>query len=317
MKLKKYIWPAIGLIAVGFSAMLLYDELRHTSLEDVGEGLASITPLHWLLAVVCAVCAYAALAGYDHIALMHLKRRVPWPFVTLCSFTTYALSHNLGGSVLSGAVIRYRAYGSKGLTMQEVGVLVGLCSLTFALSIMLLTGLVLLWEPGLLDRFADLPHLPLSAGVGVIMLVIVGAYILGSILHLPPLRLGRFTLAYPEPQIVARQLIIGPLEIMAAAAIIYFALPGVDNPGYIVILGVFLVSFSAALLSHAPGGLGVLELVFVQGLSDVDPASVMAALVVFRLLYLIIPLVAAIGVVIGFERSQLGRSLDNTLGPTG
>ena len=74
-------------------------------------------------------------------------------------------------------------------------------------------------------------------------------------------------------------------------------------------LGVFLVSFSVALLSHAPGGLGVLEIVFLAGLSDMDPASVMAALLVFRLFYLIIPLILAIFVVLGFERSQLARGI--------
>src|SRR5690606_6580599 len=99
--------------------------------------------------------------------------------------------------------------------------------------------------------------------------------------------------------------LLGPLEIIGAAAIIYFALPAAGNPGYIVVLGIFLVSFSLALLSHAPGGLGVLEIAFITGLSEMDPADVLAALLVFRLLYLIIPFVAALFVALGFERSQL------------
>lgn len=307
MKLKNYIWPVIGFAAVAVSASLLYHELRYTSLDDVWQGLTAIRPYQWLLSALSAVVAYAALAGYDHIALLHLRRHISWVFVTICSFTTYALSHNIGGSVLSGAVVRYRAYASKGLSGQEIGILVGLCSLTFALAVIFLTGIVLVIHPNLLERFADLPPLPLSHGLGVIMLLLVAAYVFGSWLHLRPLKIGKFELHYPALPIVARQLIIGPLEIMAAAAIIYFALPGVENPGYLTVLGVFLVSFSVALLSHAPGGLGVLEVVFLAGLSDMDPASVMAALLVFRLFYLIIPLLAAIFVVLGFERSQLAR----------
>ena len=38
-----------------------------------------------------------------------------------------------------------------------------------------------------------------------------------------------------------------------------------------------------------------------------DPADVLAALVVFRLLYLIIPFVIAIVVILAFEHSRLGR----------
>jgi len=307
MKLKTYLWPVIGFAAVGFSGWLLYGELRYTSLDDVWDSLAAIRPHQWILSALSAVVAYSALAGYDHIALLHLRRHVSWLFVTICSFTTYALAHNIGGSVLSGAVVRYRAYGSRGLSAQEVGILVGLCSLTFVVAVVFLAGLVLVIHPNLLERFADLKGLPLSKGAGVVMLLGVAAYVFGSWLQFKPLKIGTFELHYPALPIVARQLIIGPLEILGAAAIIYFALPGVENPGFLTILGVFLVSFSAALLSHAPGGLGVLELVFIAGLSDMDPASVMAALLVFRLFYLIIPLILAIIVVLGFERSQLAN----------
>ncbi len=63
-----------------------------------------------------SLVAYAALAGYDRIALLHLRRKISWLFIALCSFTTYALSHNIGASVLSGAVVRYRAYSSQGMS---------------------------------------------------------------------------------------------------------------------------------------------------------------------------------------------------------
>ncbi|WP_353640828.1 lysylphosphatidylglycerol synthase domain-containing protein [Mesorhizobium sp. WSM2239] len=307
MKLKSYLWPVIGLAAVGFSLWLLYHELRGISLEDVGDGLAAIPLRGWVLAGLSSVLAYAALAGYDHIALMHLGRKVPFGFITASSFTTYALSHNIGGSVLSGAVIRYRAYGSKGLSGQEVGVLVALCSFTFVLGAALLSALLLILEPHVLDRFVDV--LPISASrlTGAAILGLIALYVFGSWLHLKPLRIGSLQIHYPRLPIVARQMIIGPVELMAAAAIIYFALPATGNPGYFIVLGVFVISFSAALISHAPGGLGVLEIVFLAGLSDMDPAAVLAALLVFRLFYLIIPLILALFVVVVFERSQFQR----------
>ena len=307
MKLKSYLWSAIGLAAVGFSLWLLYHELRGISLEDVGEGLAAI-PLHaWLLAGLSSVVAYIALAGYDHIALTHLGRKVPFGFITVCSFTTYALSHNIGGSVLSGAVIRYRAYASKGLSGQEVGVLVALCSFTFVLGAALLSALLLILEPHVLDRFVDLPPIPAARVIGAAILGLIALYVFGSWLHLKPLRIGSLQIHYPRLPIVARQMIIGPVELMAAAAIIYFALPEAGNPGYFVVLGVFVISFSAALISHAPGGLGVLEIVFFAGLSDMDQAAVLAALLVFRLFYLIVPLILALFVVVVFERAQFQR----------
>jgi uncharacterized membrane protein YbhN (UPF0104 family) len=134
------------------------------------------------------------------------------------------------------------------------------------------------------------------------------AYVFCSWLNLRPLRIGSLQIHYPRLPIVARQLIIGPLELFAAGAIIYFALPEAGNPGYLVVLGVFLVSFSVAQISHAPGGLGVLEVVFLMGLPDMEAVDVLAALLVFRLFYLIVPLIISLGVVLLFERAQLRRS---------
>ena len=308
MKLKKAIWPTIGGAAVIFSVWLLYKELRGVSFFEFADSLGAISAKAWVLSILSTVVAYAALAGYDHLALMHLRRKVPWLYISLVSFTTYALSHNIGASVFSGAVIRYRAYSSQGLLASEVGVLVAFCSFTFALGTILLTGFVFVLEPNIGERFVDLVPDHLSRGTGFLLLGLVGLYVLGSWLGLRPLKIGGFELAYPRLPIVARQLVIAPLELAAAAGIVYFALPEAGNPGYVVVLGIFLISFSVALLSHAPGGVGVLELVFITGLPDMDPATVLAALVVFRFFYLIVPFVIAIGVVLVYERQRLRMS---------
>ncbi len=297
----------VGLGAVALSIWLLYHELRGISVADLEESFAAISMRGWALACASTFAAYAALAGYDHIALMHLRRKISPVFVTLTSFTAYALAHNIGASVFSGAVVRYRAYSSRGLTTAEIGVLVAFCSFTFALGTLFLTGLVLLVEPGILERFVDMLPLEASATTGVALLTLVALYVLGSWLHLKPLKIGGFELQYPRLPIVARQLLIGPVELAAAAAIVYFALPKAGNPGYPVVLGIFMISFSIALISHAPGGIGVLELAFINGLADMDEADVLAALIVFRLLYLIVPFVLSLFMILIFERQQYGR----------
>jgi len=307
VNIKKYIWPLVGLAAVAFSIWLLYHELRGLSLDELWDNLVAISSRDWVLAIAATLLAYGALAGYDRLALMHLQRRVGWLYVTVCSFTTYALSHNIGASVFSGSVVRYRAYTAKGLSGGEVGVLVAFCSFTFALGTIMLTGFVLVLEPGLSERFVDVLPVEASSLTGAILLGLVALYVLGSALHFRPLKIGAFQIHYPRLPIVLRQLVVAPLELIGAAAIIYFVLPEAGNPGYMVVLGIFLISFSAALLSNAPGGLGVLELVFITGLSEMDPAAVLAALLVFRLLYLIIPFIIALFVVLGFERTQLAH----------
>jgi uncharacterized membrane protein YbhN (UPF0104 family) len=290
---------------VALSIWLLYHELRGISFAELEDSFAAISGRSWALACASTLLAYAALAGYDHIALMHLRRKVSPIFVALTSFTAYALAHNIGASVFSGAMVRYRAYSSRGLTAAEVGILVAFCSFTFALGTLLLTGLVLLAEP---ERFVDILPLDVSESTGAVLLALVALYVMGSWLHLKPLNLAGFELHYPRLPIVMRQLLIGPVELAAAAAIVYFALPTTGNPGYPVVLGIFMISFSIALISHAPGGLGVLELAFINGLPDMDQADVLAALIVFRLLYLIAPFILSLFMILIFERQQYSRN---------
>lgn len=296
-------WPIIGISAVAVSSWLLLRELHGLSFDALKEAFASISPTCWMFAIGSTLVAYVALAMYDQIALMHLGRAINWRFVGLTSFTTYAIAHNIGASVLSGAVIRYRAYSTKGLTVGEVGVLVAFCSFTFALGVVTIGGLLLLFHPELVGRFEGAPAW-VGRAVGVALIAAPCLYVMGSLLHSRPLKVGRFEIVYPRPPVAARQLLAAPLELLGAAGIIYFALPGVANPGFVVVLGVFLASFSLALVSHAPGGLGVLEIAFLEGMPDAPQANVVAALLVFRLLYLILPFIFALGVVLVFERSH-------------
>ncbi len=312
----EYVWPVFGLVAVFVSLYFLSKEFKGESVASgVFHQLGSISVLDYLMAMASALLAYAALAWYDRIALLHLG--IDWislPFIAVCSFTTYALSHTIGVSVFSGAMVRYRAYSAKGLSAAQVAVLVALCSITFALGVMLLGGAVLVFEPQELRCVAGmLPHMLNNATiariVGVGSLVLVAAYVAGSVLRLPPFRVAGFEVFYPKPEIAARQFIAAPLELIGATGIIYFTLPEAGNPGFFVIMAIFLGSFSAALLSNAPAGAGVFDLIFINALPTIPKAKVLAAVLMFRLFYLLIPLTFAIVVVIVFERRRLQQRL--------
>jgi uncharacterized membrane protein YbhN (UPF0104 family) len=242
--------------------------------------------------------------------------------VSITSFTTYALSHNIGASVFSGALVRYRAYSSKGLSAPQIAVLVALCSFTFGLGTIFLGGIVLTTNPTILERLEGLlPDVltnPTTArAIGFILLALVLLYVLGSALHLRPVVIRTFKLEYPRPAVMVRQIIAAPLELLGAAGIIYFTLPVELEPSFLVVLGVFLASFSAALISHAPGGLGVFELVFLTAMPDIPKPDVLAALIIFRLFYLLIPFALSIVVVLLFERAKMAQAWRNRVGVGG
>jgi uncharacterized membrane protein YbhN (UPF0104 family) len=312
-KILDYLWPLVGLGAVAFSGWLLYQEFRGNSIRDVWHTLQAIPPHRYALALLATAAAYWALAGYDRIALLHLNRTkgISWLYITVTSFVTYALSHNIGASVISGGMVRFRAYSAKGLCAGEIAVLVAFCSFTFAFGMIFLGGIVFTFEPELIQNLFMMPVSTIRLiGIGCLTFVVV--YMVGSLLKFKPLQIRSFKLEYPRFPIAMRQLIIAPLEIVGAAAIIYFALPEAGNPGFFVILGVFVAVFSAALLSQAPGGLGVMEILFLKALPTIPKLDVLAALIVFRLFYLLIPLAVSAVIVLLFEQRRLTQVIHHT-----
>lgn len=333
---KKVLWlTGVGLV-IAWSLWLLYSKLRgevaadplakdllatggfwvsiKVIAESIGRSIGDVPAHGYALAALSALMAYVALAWYDRIALLHLNRQnqISWPFVASCSFVTYALGHNLGASVLSGGLVRLRAYGACGLSAAEVAILVALCSFTFAYGTILLTGFVFVVQPEIVLPLAEMvPRLdlptPLIQIIGAAMLGLAALYVIGSWLHFKPLNFRSVHIVYPRLPVVARQLMAAPLELIAAAGIIYFVLPVEGHPGFITVLGAFLLSFSAGLLSQTPGGIGVMEAVFLAILDTVAPSDVIAALLIWRLMYLLIPLGISLPLVVAFERAQLGR----------
>jgi uncharacterized membrane protein YbhN (UPF0104 family) len=314
MKIKlDYLWPFVGLAAVAFSIYLLSKELKGVHVGDVWQAIVDRGALAFALCVASCLLAYAALAWYDRIALMHIGRKLSWLVVSVVSFTAYALGHNIGVSVLSSGVVRYRAYSRMGLTMGEVAIVTGFCAFTFAYGALFLGGIVLTFEPGLVSRLFEVP-VGLALTLGLLMLAAVALYQLGAVRHFKPLKIRSFQIAYPKPGIAFRQLFAAPIEIIGAAAIIHFALPDANHPGFFVVRGVFLASFCAGLVSNAPGGIGVFEYVFIKAMPEIPKPEVLAALIVFRLLYLLIPLAMSCAVILMTERQALLEAIAAAFG---
>lgn len=304
---KRFFWPLIGVLAIAISFWLLAKELQHMSWEALWAGFAAITGEAWLYIALCTIACYVNLALYDVIALQHLRKKVSFPFVVGCSLTTYSLAHTIGASAFTGAVIRYRAYSTKGLSGPEVGVLVTFCSLTFSLAVMIVLGIAFLLAPEIEERLGSFLSPWVVQWMALLTLGLVVAYLASSALGLPDLKIRNFHVSYPRFSIALKQVTIAPVELVFASGILYFALPEAGNPGFLIVMGVFVVGFALALLSHAPGGLGVFELVVITGLPEFPPETVLAALLVFRLVYFMLPLVVGLFLVAGFEHGQLRK----------
>jgi uncharacterized membrane protein YbhN (UPF0104 family) len=93
----------------------------------------------------------------------------------------------------------------------------------------------------------------------------------------------------PSVGFAALQCLLSAAHWMAMAAILHSLLH--THAGYFTVLGVLLASGLAGVVVRIPGGLGVIETVFLTMLGGQVPHGLLlAALIVYRALYYLIPL---------------------------
>ena len=285
--------PAVIGLAVFLVALeVLRTELRAVTWPTLANDIFSTPPRRLSLALVLTALNYGVLTGYDFLAFEYIAKRLP-PFrVALTSFLAYAIANNTGFSILSGGSVRYRFYTRWGISGEELSRIVFSNSVTFWLGLLSLGGLSLVLSP--LPRARELPIGGLLAPVGWVLIALAGAYIGATIIRRTPIRFRQFELPLPSPGLATAQLAISVTDWMLAAGVMYALLP-TGHVSYLTLLGAFLAAQLLGLVSHVPGGVGIFEGLMVLLIEPlIGPADLVPALVVYRIVYYLLPLAVAL-----------------------
>ena len=143
-----------------------------------------------------------------------------------------------------------------------------------------------------------------SRPFGILLLALTGLYVGASLFHRGSLKIFRWTLPVPPFRLTLYQIAIASADMLVAASVLYVLFPPVRG-GYLKVLEVYLVAYVLIVLSHVPGGWGVLEAVMMTLLGTLklvpDPEAnmpkVFAGIIVFRVIYFLLPLLFAAAMV--------------------
>ena len=114
-------------------------------------------------------------------------------------------------------------------------------------------------------------------------------------------RLGGWQVNLPSPAMTALQLLVGIADIGLVSSVLYLLLPASAGVAYLPFLVAYLASILAGVLSHVPAGLGVLESMLLLLLPDVPPEQLLAAVLMYRAIYEIVPMLSALALWACFE----------------
>lgn len=314
-RLSQYRQPlGIGLTIVMFAIALIACRrmLVDMDLYALHDSIAA-TPAHALLAALgFTALGFLVLLGYEWSAARYAGATLAPKAMAMGGFTAFAIGNAVGLSLLSGGSVRYRLYARLGIGPAEVARMTLFASLSLGCALPPLAALACLSDlqaastalrlsPGTLGALA-VAILVLTAGLGV------GVYRrrapVQPFSHNLIVRAGRGTLRLPSLRLCLLQLVITALDVAIAAAVLYSLLP--EAPAYGAFLLVYLLALAAGVLSHVPGGVGVFEAILLAAFADqLGAAPLAAALLLYRLIYVMLPFLAACLLLLATEAKRL------------
>ena len=286
-------WAKRGVAVVfllGVAALLLR-QARTIDWSEVLDAIRDLPASIVLAAIAVAACSHALYSSYDLLGRHLTRHKLGTGTVMGITFVSYAFNLNLG-SMVGGIGLRVRLYSRLGIDPQNIARIVGIALLTNWSGYLLAAGVAFLFWPPELP-----PDWKLDSGglriVGGICLAVAAGYVLFCAwAHERLWTIRGHRIQPPGARMALLQLLMSSVNWSLVAGVIWVLLQG--RVGYPHVLVVLLTSAMATLIVRVPGGLGVLETVFVALLSwRVPQGQLLAALLAYRGIYYLLPLALA------------------------
>ena len=276
--------------------MVLYRKLHNINVSKVLTAMATVEYRDVAIAALFVAGGYFTLTFYDLFALRTIGRKdVPYRVAALAGFTSYSVGHNVGASVFTGGAVRYRIYSAWGLDAVEVAKLCFIAGLTFWLGNVTVLGFGFAYHP---QAASDIDQLPiwLNRILGIAALLVLVAYV--AWVWRTPRVIGRqnWEVRLPSGPLTLLQIAIGIVDLGCCALAMYMLVPNEPHIQFIDVAVIFITATLLGFASHSPGGLGVFDAAMLVALWQFDAEELLAGLLIFRLLYYILPFALALAV---------------------
>lgn len=281
---------AFSLLIVIVAAVTLFQLIRDIEIEKVYAALEMLSITQVMFAAGCIAASYVTLTLYDYFALRTIgKSELPYRIAALGSFTSYTIGHNLGATVLTGGVIRFRIYSPWGLSIIDVAKVAFITGLTFWLGNAFVLGIGMSIAP---EAASAVSHLPIWANraIGLAGLAIILGYLLWLLPRPRVIGRANWRIVLPSLRLTLVQIAIGVMDLGLAGLAMYALMPSAPAIHFVPLLVIFVTATLLGFLSHAPGSLGVIEAAMLIGLAQFQKEELLASLLMFRFLYFVAPL---------------------------
>src|SRR5712692_2995499 len=283
------------------AAVVLYRNLHGIDVGEVLDAIQATPGRDIAIAAAFVAAGYFTLTFYDLFALRTIGRRdIPYRVAALAGFTSYSIGHNVGASVFTGGAVRYRVYSAHGLSAIDVAKVCFIAGLTFWLGNATVLGLGIAYAPEAATAIDRLPGW-CNRSLAIATLTLLVIYVVW--VWRTPRVVGRqnWEVALPNGRLTLLQIVIGIIDLACCAAAMYMLVPDEPYIGFVTLAVIFVSSTLLGFASHAPGGVGVFDAAMLVALWQFDTEDLVAGVLLFRLLYYIVPFALSLLILGGRE----------------
>ena len=291
-KFRKFL-PYLTFVFILVVGYLLYNNLSSIKWDEVGGALSEVSSTMAGIAIALSALIYLLLASYDYLSFRYLKLKdVSYPEVLVRAFVCYAFNLNLG-SLVGGLALRYRVYSGWKIDLDRIPYIIAFSTFTNWLGYCFILSIMVTLQAEAIQGLIPFSTLWIRLTAGIILLLIIWYFWICY--KQKSFQFRGECWQMPTVSFATIQLVWSSFQWTLQSFIIYLLLDSMGvSVSYYQILFTFMLSSFVAVFTHIPAGLGVLEVIFLRMGLGVPQSDLLVALIIYRVAYYLVPLLAAV-----------------------
>jgi uncharacterized membrane protein YbhN (UPF0104 family) len=279
----------MAVVALAVGACALAFALHGLGLDALLHAIARQPPHQVAASLALTALSFACLAGYDAVGIRLVAHgRVPTRLALLAGATASAIANTVGFHAMSGTAVRAHLYLPAGLRPAALARVVSMSWLSLVAGNATMLAAAELAQAAAADRIGA--HL--GVGLALASALVLWLAWLGTDRREVVVR--RWRMPMPSARLALLLVAIGAVESATAIGALYVLLPPDLAPPFGLFAAGCIAVVALGVAAHTPGGLGVFEAGMVALLAGGGRHDLLAALLLYRLVYNLLPFALAL-----------------------
>ncbi len=296
--------PLFGLAILTLVVTVLWDRIRDIQFGDIMQQIRSLPTPAVIGALACSAGAYLLVGLYEGIALHRVSGQRRMWYAIRTTLIANPVGRAIGVAVVSGGALRYRFYSAIGLNARQVASLIVLMAMPYVLGVGWLIDVSLLFHHEIAGQ-----ALRVSAStillIGSIGLLKDFGWLAVAKWRVEPITVSKLQIRVPNLPHTLLQIALGIAQILCNTGILYLLMPDELAMSWPAFIPIYCIAFVAGQISNVPAGLGVLEAALLLMLPHVPPAKLLGAVVAYRAIFEVLPLLVGLLLWAGYEGGRM------------